>query len=232
MTALPAAPRIVGRVAVSVLALLCFNPLYSQREEDYLAWTHTEAVAIGKKMEGKGRAKGGGARWLKTERAFSYKLRATWLTPEVIRATARLVQARDGLSDDETRELVVEAEDVGDTVIMVEIDPDEGSGVIPLDWRALLHQRGMRPGSRESVKGENRPNLRHVRALAGVSRRNYDYDRFWVVFPLRTEEGTPLFPPGSVEAELLVGIHSEEGRVRWRVPTSIIERSNTPTPRD
>ena len=33
-------------------------------------------------------------RILSTEHSYNYKLRATWLTPEVIRATARLAQVQ------------------------------------------------------------------------------------------------------------------------------------------
>ena len=76
-----------------------------------------------------------GGRWntriLSREHSYNYKLCATWLTPEVIRATARLAQVRNWLSVEETLALVAEAEAAGDTVILVEIDPREGSGVIP-----------------------------------------------------------------------------------------------------
>ena len=70
-------------------------------------------------------------RILSREHSYNYKLRATWLTPEVIRATARLAQVRNWLSVEETLALVAEAEAAGDTVILVEIDPREGSGVVP-----------------------------------------------------------------------------------------------------
>ena len=40
-------------------------------------------------------------RILSTEHSYNYKLRATWLTPEVIRATARLAQVRNWLSVEE-----------------------------------------------------------------------------------------------------------------------------------
>ncbi len=196
----------------------------NEASDSYLSWTASDVKRIGESTYVKGRVHGGETRWLKTERAFNYKLRATWLTPEVIRASARLNQLRDGLSDEQTRNLVAQAEAVGDTVIMVELDPDEGSGVIPLTWRALLHPRGVRPGSRDSVTGVDRPDLHKVPALTGVRRRNYDYDQFWVVFPLRTEEGNPLFPPGSTEAELVVRVYDQEGRVHWRIPNSIREQ--------
>ena len=61
--------------------------------DDYLKWSNKQALAVGEQMYKKGRV--GGAfdmRVLKTDRAYNYKLAATWLTPDVIRATARLAQ--------------------------------------------------------------------------------------------------------------------------------------------
>jgi hypothetical protein len=72
------------------------------------------------------------------ERSCNYKLRATWLTPEVIRATAQLAGIRRGLSDAQAEAMLAEAEAAGGTVVLVEIDPREGSGVIPNDWTATL----------------------------------------------------------------------------------------------
>ena len=145
------------------------------------------------------------------------------MTPEVIRAGARQVQLSDFLSDEETRHLVLEAEPAGDTVIQVEIDPREGSGVIPLDWGVFLRRKGDDTNSRV-VAGVNTPSLRHQRALAGRLPRNYDYDRFWVVFPLHTPDGDALFDGATTEAELVVRIHDKEGRVSWRIPDSIRTR--------
>ncbi len=99
------------------------QPLNAQRAsegavEPYLRWTASQAKAIGKRMYGRSRVGGfWGVRGLKTERAKNYKLAATWLTPEVIHATARLIQLRDGLTDDQTRALVAEAEAAGDTLL-------------------------------------------------------------------------------------------------------------------
>ena len=93
------------------------------------------------------------------------------MTPDVIRASARLIQLREGLTDAETRALVEEAESIEGTVIMVELDPDEGSGVIPLSWAAFLHATGTVPGSNRSVRGVKEQRLRKVRALAGVRHR-------------------------------------------------------------
>jgi hypothetical protein len=189
--------------------------------EEYLRWSAGEAERIGRSTYRQGRVGGvWDTRGLKTERAHNYKLAATWLTPDVIRATARLLQVRSRMSEAEARDLVVEAETGIGTAFIVEIDPREGSGVIPRDWEAFLQVKE-RPGT--GVRGAIEPRLRDVRALAGVLRRNYDYDRFWVTFPA-TVEGKPLFGPDDRVAQLIVRIHDKEGKVEWPVPASMVRR--------
>ena len=166
-------------------------------------------------------------RVIHTEHSINYKLRATWLTPEVIRASARLEQLRSYLSERETLDLVDEAEAAGDTVILVEIDPREGSGVIPREWLAVLQPKGARLEDLGGVRGENRPELRRVKALSGVMKRDYAYDLFWLVFPLAGEEGEPLFPDSVDEAELVVRIYDKVGRVDWEIPPSIRARARS-----
>ncbi len=203
--------------ALSVLAFAQPGP------DAYLTWTAKQAETVGEQAYKKGRVGGiFDTRLLKTDRSYNYKLAATWLTPDVIRATARLAELRDRLTDAETRALVTEAEAAGDTVVMVEIDPREGSGVIPSDWQAFLQPKG-RPDV--AVRGTIAPKLREVKALAGVLRRNYDYDRFWVVFPLKASDGRALFGPADREAELVVRIYDKEGRVEWPVPPSLTPAS-------
>ena len=176
--------------------------------EQYLNWTAAEAAAIAQSAYRKGRVGGRfDGRLLKTERAYNYKLAATLFTPRVIRASARVLQLGSRLSVDATRALVAEAEAAGDIVVMIEIDPREGSGVIPPDWEAFLQPRG---NAAAAVRGVNTPQLRTVKALAGVLRRNYDYDRFWVVFPKSPELHT-----NARAIELVVHIHEKEGRVEW-----------------
>jgi hypothetical protein len=188
-------------------------------DDGYLRWTEKQAETIGTDVYQRGRVGGFfDTRKLKTERAYNYKLAATWMTPDAIRATARLLQLRSRLSDDETRALVSEAESVSGTIVMIEIDPREGSGVIPDDWAALLQPKG-RP--EQVVRGTLSSQLRKIQALAGVRRRNYDYDRLWVAFPLKQRDGTPLFGAADQVAELIVRIVDQEGRVEWRVPESV-----------
>src|SRR5436190_9690474 len=160
----------------------------------YLAWSAAEAEQIGKSMRANGRVGGiFDLRVVHTERSFNFKLRATWLTKDVIQATARLLQLSERLTDSQTEELVREATAAGGVVMMVEVDPREGSGVIPNDWSVFLGPVG---NDRDVVRGTNTPDLEKVKALRGVYRRDYNYELFWVVFPLKTVSGAPLFPRG------------------------------------
>jgi hypothetical protein len=187
-----------------------------ETKEPYSSWTALQAESLGEHWYAKGRVGGPfDTRILKTERSYNYKLAATWITPDVVRAVARLLQLQRRLTDDETRALVKVGDEAGDTVIMVEIDPREGSGVIPNDWTAFLQPKG-RPD--RVVTGHVETRLRDAPSLAGVLRRNYDYDRFWMVFPLRTSGGQPLFAREHLEAELVVRIYDREGRITWRIP--------------
>lgn len=215
--------------AVGALATLTAGQASAQ-DDDYLSWSPQQAQTIGRSMRKSGRV---GSIWtfrgLHTERASNYKLRATWLTPEVIRASARLEQIRSRLSGEATKALVAEADAAGDTVIMIEIDPDEGSGVIPLEWQAFLQPKNLREGDARAVGGVNTPKLRAVRALSGVVERDYNYDVFWMVFRLATEKGQPIFSESVKEAELVVRIYNREARVSWLVPDSIRNRTTNVT---
>jgi hypothetical protein len=210
----------VKAVALALVALGTLGSIQAQ-DSEWLKWPAKRAEAVGKAAYVRGRVGGlFDARLLKTERAYNYKLAATWLHADVIRATARTIQLAERLSDVETVGLVAQAEAAGGIVVMVEIDPREGSGVVPNDWLAVLQP--VMPGgvTGEPVRGSNMPTLREARALAGVLRRNYDYDRFWVVFPLRHADGAPVVPRGALNLELVVRIAGREGQVRWPLPPS------------
>ena len=194
----------------------------------YLRWSQQEAESVGKSTYHDGKVGsrvlfvwlGVDTRGLKTERSQNYKIRATWFTPEVIRASARSAQLRDRLTDKETQALVAEAEAVSGTVIMVELDPNEGSGVIPLDWSAFLQPKGS-TSPNEAVRGVQMPELRKAPVFQGVQQRNYDYERFWVAFPLLRDDGNILVSPDKDAIQLVVRIYNREGTVSWQVPTSI-----------
>ena len=200
----------------------------SRTSEAYLSWSAGQAMEEGKSWRANGRV--GGVfdmRVIHTEHAYNYKLRATLMTPEAIRAAARLEQLRLHLTDEQTRALVAEADVPGQIVAMVELDAREGSGVIPLDWRATLRPKGVKAGAPQEIVGVNTPKLRHVKGLAGVARRDYAYDIFWLVFPLTNEKGESYLPPSVDAVELVVGIYNKEGRVSWRFPDSLRQRLQT-----
>src|SRR5688572_18827051 len=88
----------------------------------YLKWTAAEANSIGKATREGGKAGGFfDTRIIGTNKAINYKLRATLMTPEVIRAAARMRQLQDRLTDEQTRAIVAKADSARDIVVMVEI---------------------------------------------------------------------------------------------------------------
>jgi len=204
---------VVSAAAAMLLLLPATQTVEGQQE--YLTWSAKHAEAIGKAAYAQGRVGGlFDMRLLKTERSYNYKLAATLLTPSVIRATARRIQLTQRMTDTETEALVAGAERESGIVVIVEIDPREGSGIIPTDWAAFLQPvTNGKPG--RPIRGVNTPKLRDVQALGGLRRRNYDYDRFWVLFPANHEDGAPALRPVPDEVELVVRILDREGTVRW-----------------
>lgn len=197
----------------------------SAGSDDYLKWDLKKAETIGQSTVKKGRS---GSmfdlRIMDQDKAINYQLRATLFTPEVIRASARAFQLRNRLSADDARLMVKEAEDAGDLVVMIEIDPAEGSGVVPLDWRVFLEPAGFVPGSNGAVPGTKAPKLKNIKALRGTKNRDYEYDVFWVTFPLVDDNGRPVFDDSVNSIELVVGIYKKEGKLTWQITPSLRER--------
>ena len=206
-------------------AILAVGQSSVLESESYLSWTAAQVDKIGKSTRESGKAGSSvNFRGLGTDRAINYKLRATLMTPEVIRASARYLQLSNRLTDDQTRKIVVAAETVGNLVVMIEIDPNEGSGVIPLDWRIFLEGSDSKSKASGSITGIKSPNFRSVQALSGLYRRDYDYDVFWVSFPLVDENKLPLLAADIAEIQLVVRIYQKEGRISWRMPVSLREK--------
>ena len=114
-----------GIVAVAIV-LLTAGVKPEPAKLDYLSWSAEHAAVLGRAAYIQGRVgRLLDARFLKTERAYNYKLAATWMTPAVIRASARLIQLAERLPDEKTIGLVADAERVTGTVVMVEVDPRE-----------------------------------------------------------------------------------------------------------
>jgi hypothetical protein len=193
-------------------------------DDAWLTWQPSAAREIGRSTRVSGRVGSiWGFRGLHTERAQNYELRATWLTPDVLRASARFAQLRDHRSANDTRALVEAAEAMADTIVLVELDPREGSGVIPLDWTAFLRPQRDPPDDSRASPGVLLPQGRENAALGGVERRDYDYDQFWVGFPVTASDGRFILED-AVRAELVVRVGGSEGRVTWPVPSSIRAR--------
>ena len=197
----------------------------TSQKEDYLSWTAKQATEIGRKWRVAGRV--GWNMW-GTESLWSkvlfYELRATLMTPEAIRAAARLEQLRRQLTDDETRALVMEATSIDGLVAFIELNPREGSGVIPLDWQATLRPKGATDDSPLAVAGTSMPKLREVKALTRVGPRDYAYDVFWIVFPMRDKQGKLIWETPPDKIELVVAINDKRGRVSWHVDDSLRQR--------
>ncbi len=215
-------------IGIFVAAFLLSNSLLAQNsssgsKEAYLSWNAEQATKIYQSWRVKGRVGGFfDTRVLSTDKSFNYKLRATLLAPEAIRSAARIEQLGNQLSDDKTNALIIAGEKIESLIVIVEIDPREGSGVIPNNWRALLKPKDIEQDS--AVRGIIRNDLREITTLKGSVNRDYDYDIFIVEFPLKDENGNPFWKTVPTEIELTVGIYNKEGRVSWKVSEALKTR--------
>ncbi len=209
------------KAAMITFAFVISMPFFVlAQESSYLTWTARQASTIGKSMRRSVRVSGTGRGLLNTNKSSSYKVRATWLTPEVIRATARLNQINNRLSNEETMEMVRKAEESGDLIFMIEIDPNEGSGIVPSNWQAFLQPGGFKRGQPGAIKGAINSSLGRMKVLNGIEPRDYDYDVFWAAFALNNETRNTLFNSTSQEIELVVRIEEKEGKIRFPIPDS------------
>ena len=193
----------------------------TQKESNFqfLTWDKKTAFSNGEMWLVRGRVGGFfDNRILETNKSYNYKLRATLMSPEAIRAAAKLEQIRSRLTDDETKNLVSEAEKEN-LIILVEIDPREGSGVISNDWQAFIQAESSY--ANQSIRGTNKNDLRNFKALQSVIKRDYDYDLFWVSFSLTDKNGIPLWKNVPNELELVVRINEKEGKVKWKVTNDL-----------
>ena len=222
---------IAGLLAIFALAALPVLPQSNcaptGASEDYLTWNLKQAEKIGQSTVKEGRSGSSfDFRIMSQDRAFTYQVRATVFTPEVIRASARFEQITNRLNADDARAMVAEGEAAGDLIMMIEIDPAEGSGVVPLDWRVFLQPGGFVPVSDGAVAGIKSPHLRNIKVFRGVAKRDYEYDVFWVVFPLLDKNGRPVFSDSVSNMELFVGIYKKEGKISWPISPSLRARIN------
>lgn len=220
----PASIKILFVVFLLSICILAQNNTNSSKES-YLSWSAQQATKIRESWRIKGRVGGFfDTRVLSTDKSFNYKLRATLMSPEAIRATARIEQINNQLSDKETNDLVVAGEKIKSLIVIIEIDPREGSGVIPNGWRAFLKPKDIEQNSNSAVRGIIRNDLGKITTLKGSVSRDYDYDIFTVEFPLSDEGGNPYWKTVPNEIELTVGIYNKEGRVSWKISEELKSR--------
>src|SRR5688500_17111520 len=76
----------------------------SAHSEDYLTWNLKQAEKIGQSTVKEGRSGSSfDFRLMSQDKAFTYQVRATVFTPEVIRAAARAEQIRNRLNAEDAR---------------------------------------------------------------------------------------------------------------------------------
>jgi hypothetical protein len=149
-----------------------------------------------------------------TDRSFNYKLRATWITQDVASALARVLVAAKGVPEEKALSVLRALDDDDWYYFFVELDPREGSGVIPKDWVARFGSPA-EPG--RAVVGEILPETEIWNLIASAFPRDYAYDVFLVRVAKKTGDRRTLENTDS-KAELTVGIYNKVGHVHWSVP--------------
>lgn len=142
-----------------------------------------------------------------TDRSYNYKLRATWVTSEVLKAAAKLLSSAQGLPEDRVHGLLAQFF-TSRTYVLVEIDPREGSGVIPRGWTSHFGS----PGDAEPQVQGTVVDTPEMREFLTAFPRDYAYDIFLVEFPVDLEN----WVGANREFELTVRIYDKVGRVGWK----------------
>ena len=79
-------------------------------DESWLKWTSAQAQEIGRVARVQGRVGGlFDTRIMSTNTLYNYKLAATWLHTDVLRAAIRITQLSERRSDDEARSYLINA---------------------------------------------------------------------------------------------------------------------------
>ena len=202
---------------LAFLLIACFP----SAQDGYLNWSEKQAEQIIRNMRSAGRVAGGqGLFSFKTDKSISFHVRATWFTPDAIRATTRIQQLRRRLSNEQTSSLVSRAESEG-MLFLIEIKAYEGSGVIP-DWQAFLQPKNT---SRESVNqilsGVEVTKSEAAEVLAGGLVRDFGYQQFWVSFPWCKNAPARQAILSNRQTELIIRIEKKEGRLEYTLPSSL-----------
>ena len=108
-----------------------------------------------------------------TDRSYNYKLRATWLTPLVFEAAGRMLESAKGMAAADVQRLLKELTPEPAHYVLVELDPREGSGVIPRDWLSRFGPKGT---DGRIVVGQVVAEQGGWRTLMSAFPRDYAYD--------------------------------------------------------
>ena len=197
------------------LLLLLGRIVGAQIDESLLgSLSNKKAVSILESERSNGRV--GGAwdfRVTNTDRSFNYKLRATPISARVATALAHLLVNAKGIQPSEARATVSSLLEGGYYYLMIELDPREGSGVIPSDWTARL---GNEKNSESGHICEKLPDTGPWAQIIRAFPRDYAYDAF-LVRVARVDGGKPIITSG-LPVELRVHIENKSGTVRWNTP--------------
>jgi hypothetical protein len=117
-------------------------------------------------------------------------VRATWLTPQIIQALARLEQT--------SKSLTADGKAAGEIIIQ---NRDRSA-------RRVRHH----PQRRGGFAGDRPP-------LAPLAPRDRAYELFWLAFPNNVEDGQSLFSPTDRKTELSIQIQAKVGKTSPRSPT-------------
>lgn len=63
-----------------------------------------------------------------------------------------------------------------------------------------------------------------MKVFRGVAKRDYEYDVFWVIFPLVDKNKRPILNDAVNSFELMVGIYKKEGKITWPISPSLRAR--------
>jgi hypothetical protein len=201
-----------------VLAAAMVTCAVAQPKTDWNAIPEKQARETMLAMRTKGQVGGSwDLRVTGTDRSYNYKLRATWITPEVATAAARVLMLTKGISGEQAEEVAGAVATADAWFVFVELDPREGSGVIPREW---ISRFGLRENESRQAVGQALPAEGVWKSLMSAFPRDYSYDTFLLKFPKSAPGGVSLLEPG--EAELRVRIYNKQGRALWKVPASLL----------
>ena len=184
--------------------------------EPFLRWSEAEARRA--VLDARRSGSAGGlldGRVNDTHRAYRYKVRATLWTPRALRGAVRLAALRDRLGDAEALAMLAAVEARPLQLASIEIDPVEGSGILPRDETRFFLQR---PGDEAaSVHPVEAPELSALPLFRKFEKRDWAYELLVVAFPRELASGEALAGPAVRALELVVDIAGKVERLTFPI---------------